>query len=310
MQAYIDFFYLTSETTPAYIDVSERLMKEYQLNKRAKKRFEKTEHALIELSNKLIDGETYMREQKGKDCYRTYSDLARQFEALDDWETASYFYKRILETSMDFKYTEGEALAYRGLGICEEKVLNKFQAKDHLEKAHQLAHENKHQGISREISRDLVRVYQQIAIEYQEASSFELALEFFEKCLQVSVMAQDHEKEAECYQQIGQIHEQQGDLDKAIEQLNEFLKICKQHDNNKKEGYAHKLLAEVHSKNGNTGKAIDHLKEVMTIATKYQNNSALAEATLKLGLLYNKEGKERNIKQAELVLKEHFDLLR
>jgi len=125
-----------------------------------KKRFQQTEKSLTDLADKLIDGEEYMREQKGKDCYRTYFDIAKQFEALDDWETASYFFKRILETSMDFKYTEGEALAYKGLGICEEKVLNKFQAKDHLEKALELSQENKHQGISREISKDLVRVYQ------------------------------------------------------------------------------------------------------------------------------------------------------
>jgi len=29
MQAYIDFFYLTNETTPAFIDPSDKLMKEY-----------------------------------------------------------------------------------------------------------------------------------------------------------------------------------------------------------------------------------------------------------------------------------------
>jgi len=88
------------------------------------------------------------------------------------------------------------------------------------------------------------------------------------------------------------------------------LDICKKHENKKKEGHAHKLLAEVHSKNGNTAKAIDHLKDVMSIASKDQNNSALAEATLKLGLLYNKEGKDRNIKKSAEVLREHFDLLR
>ena len=36
MQAYIDFFYLTNETTPSYIQPSPQLMKEYQLNKRIK----------------------------------------------------------------------------------------------------------------------------------------------------------------------------------------------------------------------------------------------------------------------------------
>lgn len=35
--------------------------------------------------------------------------------------------------SIDFKYLEGEARAYRGLGICEEKVFNIFQAMSYLE---------------------------------------------------------------------------------------------------------------------------------------------------------------------------------
>jgi len=39
MQAYIDFFYLTLETTPSYIQPSPQLMKEYQLNKRVKQKY-------------------------------------------------------------------------------------------------------------------------------------------------------------------------------------------------------------------------------------------------------------------------------
>ena len=37
--------------------------------------------------------------------------------------------------SLDAKYPEGEAKAYKGLGICEEKVLNIFEAMNHLETA-------------------------------------------------------------------------------------------------------------------------------------------------------------------------------
>ena len=37
--------------------------------------------------------------------------------------------------SIDFKYVEGEAKAYMGLGICEERVLNIFQAMSYLETA-------------------------------------------------------------------------------------------------------------------------------------------------------------------------------
>lgn len=41
-----------------------------------------------------------------------------------------------------------------------------------------------------------------------------------------------------------------------------------------------------------------------------QDKKAQAEASLKLGLLYNKEGKERNIKTSGEFLLQHFELLR
>ena len=102
MQAYIDFFYITNETTPSFIEPSDKLIKEYQLNKRRKGRFVQNQDSLTDLSDRLIEGENYMREDgASKQCFKTYEEVARMFEALDDWETASYFYKRILDVSID-----------------------------------------------------------------------------------------------------------------------------------------------------------------------------------------------------------------
>ncbi len=131
--------------------------------------------------------------------------MAKTFEDLNDWETASYFYKRCLDVSVDFKYAEGEAKAYRGLGSCEEKVLNIFEAMNHLETALEKSIDAAKPKIEKEISSDLVRVYQIIAIDFQERDEFDRALEYFEKCLEASKRANDKEKEAECYQRIGLI---------------------------------------------------------------------------------------------------------
>ena len=49
---------------------------------------------------------------------------------------------------------------------------------------------------------------------------------------------------------------------------------------------------------------------MLDIAQKNANRAAQAEATLKLGLLYNKDGPERNMKKSAEVLQHHFDLLR
>lgn len=164
--------------------------------------------------------------------------------------------------------------------------------------------------IERLISQELVRVYQIIAIEFQDRSEFDKALEFFEKCLDASKRAQDKTKEAECYQKIGLIHEKIGDLEKAIVFLNKFLELCNLikellesdksqekekrerliSENNARIGEAHKKLAETHSKNGNIGAAIKHLERLLDIAMTSKEKSAQAEAALKLGLLHYKEG--------------------
>ena len=78
---------------------------------------------------------------------------------------------------------------------------------EHLQTALEKAEEGQLQAIQKEISKNLVRVYQQIAVEYQEKGEFDNALQFFEKCLDVSQRANDKKQEAECYQKIGMIYE-------------------------------------------------------------------------------------------------------
>jgi hypothetical protein len=73
-----------------------------------------------------------------------------------------------------------------GLGICEEKVLNIFNAMGNLETALQKAIDGNLGKIEKEISRELVRVYQIIAIQFQDQNDFDKSLQFFQKCLDAS----------------------------------------------------------------------------------------------------------------------------
>jgi hypothetical protein len=68
----------------------------------------------------LIDGEEKMRNQDYKKAFRIYTGVAKIFEDLQDFQTASYFYKRCLDISTEHKYIEGEARSYLGLGKAEE----------------------------------------------------------------------------------------------------------------------------------------------------------------------------------------------
>jgi hypothetical protein len=98
--------------------------------------------------------------------------VAEQFEALNDYETASYFYKKCLDVSSEAKSLRGEAKAYMGLGICEEKVLNIFHAMGNLVTALGKAEDGNHVKLEKEICKELVRVYQTIALQKQEQNDF------------------------------------------------------------------------------------------------------------------------------------------
>jgi tetratricopeptide (TPR) repeat protein len=113
-----------------------------------------------------VAAENYYREGNHKNCLKQQKIVAMQFEELNDYETASYFYKKSLDISVESKYVEGEAKAYMGLGICEEKVLNIFEAMGNLETALQKAIDGNIQKLEKEISKELVRVYQIIAIQF------------------------------------------------------------------------------------------------------------------------------------------------
>jgi hypothetical protein len=68
----------------------------------------------------LVEGEKFMRSGEYKAANKTYTRVANQFEELGDYDTASYFYMRCLDISIENKYLEGEALAYQGLGNAED----------------------------------------------------------------------------------------------------------------------------------------------------------------------------------------------
>jgi tetratricopeptide (TPR) repeat protein len=81
-----------------------------------------------------------------------------------------------------------------------------------------------------------VRVYQLIAMEFDENGDYEHSLQFFEKCLEMAHRVNDKDKAAECYQQIALIYERQDDMHNAIDYLNKFLEICIESKNNEKLG--------------------------------------------------------------------------
>jgi tetratricopeptide (TPR) repeat protein len=196
LQSFIDFLYLTNETTPSKITPSERLLDEYRMNKRRKDHLDFSEESLKKLSEDLVEAEDYLRNGHTIECIHQYEGICKAYERLNDYETASYFYNRILEVSQEAKYIDGEAQAHMGLGICEEKVLNPENARKYHEIALEKAIDGNLPDIIKKVSQQLVRVYKNIAKSHEMNEDFESSLEFFEKCLDACKKADDGEMEA------------------------------------------------------------------------------------------------------------------
>lgn len=114
----------------------------------------------MELSDSLVNAENFYRSEQIDSCLKQYSTVAKQFEDLNDYETASYFYKKCLDISIENKFPKGEAKAWMGLGCCEEKVMNIYHAMSNLVTALGKAEEGKNLGtLEKQISKELVRVY-------------------------------------------------------------------------------------------------------------------------------------------------------
>ena len=96
-----------------------------------------------------------------------------------DYETASYFYNKCLDISTEDGHLKGESEAYLGLGKCEEAVLNIFHAKGNMEEAHKKAVEANLDQLGKQISKELVRVYQTIALQFSDQNDFDKSLEYF-----------------------------------------------------------------------------------------------------------------------------------
>jgi len=135
MQAYVDFFYITDQRpgpdrgAPSFIHESEDMMQELmRLKNKDKKSFELNKENLERMRDELVKGEYSLRQNDYKEAFKTYTRVANIFEALQDYRTASYFHNRCLEISVEYKYLEGEARAYQGLGKAEENVMNKDMA--------------------------------------------------------------------------------------------------------------------------------------------------------------------------------------
>ncbi len=160
------------------------------------------------------------------ECISEYKKVCAKYEAVDDFPTASYFYEKCLTLSKQNKYPEGEATSYMGLGLCEEGERKIDKAKEYYETALEKALDKDLHAIVKQISDQLVRIYEKLALSYEETGDYQKTLDYYDKCLDASKRALNTKKEAECYYKLGMTYEKTQELEKSVDALNKYLAIC------------------------------------------------------------------------------------
>ena len=304
----MDFFYLTNNSIPSKIKPNPKLQEDVLLQRRTKSLMDYDQKdTLVKHSNELMNAENYLRQGNFKEAIGRYIEVLGWYKGIGDWETVSYFHHLCLEISRENHYYQGEARALMGLGICEEKVYNTFEAMHFHERAQEKALEHDNKEIVRSISKELVNIYNKIAQEYLDKEDYEHALEFYEKCLGQCDKAEDMMTQSKCHFQIGLIYERMEDLGEAVMNVNRYLEICQEMELKQEQGEAHKKLSELYSKLGQTSAAIRNLEALLNIAFDQKHKEGQAEAALKLGLLNYKEGL---IPTSVSYLNKHFELVK
>lgn len=70
LQAYVDFYYITSDTTPSEIEPNKSQEDDRKLGRNKKEKFKQTEESLLELSAILVDAENYYRSESIDQCLK------------------------------------------------------------------------------------------------------------------------------------------------------------------------------------------------------------------------------------------------
>lgn len=294
IESYVDFVYLTKGGIPVAVAPIDFMDEKGGYKGKGGIRF--TEDVIVEITDLLRKAEKFGNEGDVAKSIAEYKKVCAKYEEVADYPTASYFYQKCLNISKQQKYAEGEATSYMGLGLCEEGERNITKAQEYYEIALEKALDKDLHSIDKIISEQLIRVYEKLAINNEEASDFRKALDYYDRCLDASKRALNPKKEAECYFKLGMTYEKTKELDKSVEALEKYLAICEKIGDQEGRSLALKELAERNKQLGRmeqSKQCLNELKDVQ-ITNKEKALESKAEACLKLGLLEFQNGNLTN----------------
>ncbi|CAG9315092.1 unnamed protein product [Blepharisma stoltei] len=285
-QSYIDLFYLTHGKFQD-LEIKEQVIKD--------------------LRERLIPAEQLNREGDYPGAFQGYHELGSYFERMEIYDAATYFYDRCVEIANKRELFYEAATAYQGLGNCAYKTKQIELAISMFERGVKISetHDLKHSVIT--LSRCLIEVYRLEADKLEEEGKTDLALGYHSKCLESAKNADDLVAQGNACYRMGLIYFQNTEYQTALEYFQRYLELSRNADY--LEGVTNALakIAAAYQEMSNISQAIKHLEQLNQEASENNKHSAEAEASLHLGLLYQKQGQH---KKAVEFLDKHFSLAR
>lgn len=285
-QSYIDLFYLTHSH---FADL------------------EVKENTILFLRDKLIKAEKLILDGESSEGFKVYHDLGSYFEKMEKFDAATYFYERCAEIASKRALHLEEATAYQGLGNCAYMTKSIGKAIEMFEKGVFISDVNGLRNSLLTLSKSLTEVYRLEADKLEDEGKIEEALEHHMKCLESSRRANDEISQGYSCYRVGMIYFKQEAYIKALEYLQKYLEHSRSAEDS--EGIASALakLAATYQAMGNMPQAIKNLEQLNKEASDNNLHAAEAEASLHLGLLYQKQGQ---FKKSVEFLEKHFNLAR
>ena len=285
-QSYIDLFYITHNH---FLEL------------------EVKENSILFLRDKLVKAEKLILEDEASESFKVYHELGSYFEKNEKFDAATYFYERCAGIASKRALHADEATAYQGLGNCAymtksiSKAIEMFEKGVYISEVHHLV------GSLLTLSKSLTEVYRLEADKLEDEGKIDEALEHHMKCLESSRRANDTLSQGYSCYRVGMIYFKQESYIKALEYLQKYLELSRAADDADGITSALAKLAATYQAMGNMPQAIKNLEQLNHEASDNNKSAAEAEASLHLGLLYQKQGQH---KKAVDFLDKHYTLAR
>ena len=267
-----------------------------------------------ELKMRLKSAEDFVTNGDFHSALNTYKALGDMFiHDYDEFHFGAYFFKKCISISRQIKDKDWESLAKMGFAKCHDKLDRPDDAIELLEDAVEKAASPQ---IMSQVSTELVSNYKKMAERYElcseeNQSQIQLALSYYEKCLQACQRAEMIEIEGQISHKIGMIYLKHGDYEKSIEHQKIYLANAMQLDDKSKKNEmdAHASLAQCYTKINDIENAQKHLEQYFDKSKTSVNraSNAHADAAHHLADLW---WKKKNIEGAQKYYKLYFESAR